>query len=191
MSLALPWEVIERTISHCSDSVATLYSFTLTCRDLNPRSIILLLARVKFKNRAQIFSLCDLRAKPHLQPAVRSIIVPPNEFSPHPPIRMLRNLSDIKFSTDSNFRNLILNPWHFFSDPRVPTCNSSVLNYCRVFEDNIQSLSLHGLSFPSLSAFSRFLLVFQRIQSLSCSELEIINSRVVQGLWRERLSQRL
>ena len=85
MSLALPWEVIERTISHCSDSVAAPYSFTLTCRDLNPRSIILLLARVKFKNREQIFSLCDfLRAKPHLQPAVRSITVPPTSSLPIP-----------------------------------------------------------------------------------------------------------
>ncbi|KAI1789241.1 hypothetical protein LXA43DRAFT_893236, partial [Ganoderma leucocontextum] len=99
MSLALPWEVIERVIEHSADSIVTLYSFALTCSQLRPRSTILLLCRVEFKDRDQLFSLCAvLQARPHLQPCVRSIKIRPSEFSPHPLLCMLPNLSEIEFA---------------------------------------------------------------------------------------------
>ena len=66
-SPALPWEVIERVIDHSASSTKTLYSFTLTCHDLLPRSTTLLLGRVKLRNRDRLFDLCAiLQVKPHL-----------------------------------------------------------------------------------------------------------------------------
>ncbi|KAI1791080.1 hypothetical protein LXA43DRAFT_850200, partial [Ganoderma leucocontextum] len=68
MSLAFPWEVIERTIDHSSNSVVTLRSFTLTCRQLRPRSNMVLLSQIVLKNRDRLFSLCAmLQANPDLQ----------------------------------------------------------------------------------------------------------------------------
>ncbi|KAI1791036.1 hypothetical protein LXA43DRAFT_836628, partial [Ganoderma leucocontextum] len=99
MSLALPWEVIERVIEHSADSTVTLYSFTLTCSELRPRSTILLLRRVEPKNREQLFALCAvLQARPHLQPCVRSVSILPSQFSPHPLLRILPNLSEIELA---------------------------------------------------------------------------------------------
>ena len=81
----LPLEVIEKVIDHSADSITTLHSFALTCRDLQPRSTILLLRRVEFKDRGQLFDLCDmLKDKPHLLPCVRSVSIPFDQFSPHP-----------------------------------------------------------------------------------------------------------
>ena len=74
----LPWEVIERVISHAhSDDdpeLETLFSFSLTCHQLRPRALCFMVADVGFKNRDQIFSFCNfLQAKPHLTHLVHSI----------------------------------------------------------------------------------------------------------------------
>ncbi|TBU37195.1 hypothetical protein BD309DRAFT_813658, partial [Dichomitus squalens] len=44
--LALPVEVIESVIDRCSRDTKTLLAFALTCRDLHPRSIIVLFTKV-------------------------------------------------------------------------------------------------------------------------------------------------
>ncbi|KAI1789966.1 hypothetical protein LXA43DRAFT_537742 [Ganoderma leucocontextum] len=184
MSLALPWEVIEGVIEHSSDSVVTLYSFTLTCRDHNPRSTILLLDRIVLKNRDQLFALCDvLSAKPHLQPIVRSITISPDKLYPHPLLRLLSNLSEIEFATstsrfDSGYATAV-------------TLHSSVLKYCRQFGEHIQRLSLERVHLPSLSAFSGILLSFERVRSLSCSHLKVVKDGAHQELITRRLSQQL
>ena len=181
MSLVLPWEVLERVIDHSSGSAVTLYSFTISCRQLNPRSTMLLLRRIVLKNRDQLFSLCDvLRSKPHLQPVVRSITVPPNEFSPHPILRMLCNLSEIEFTTAH--APLMAYP------VVIHTC---VLKYCRQFGDHVQSLSLERIDLPSLYVFSEILLSFRRIRSLSCSQMKVLRDDINQGLMSRRLSERL
>nr|VWO98201.1 MFS domain-containing protein [Ganoderma boninense] len=170
MPLALPFEVIERVIDHYSDSVATLYSFTLTCRDLNPRSTIVLLRRVSFKNRKQIFSFCDvLAAKPHLRHAVRVIAVPVTEFSPHPLLRLLNNLTEIEFkppaaspkssSQSRSSRRSVIHP--------------SVSTYCRVSANHIQSLALRRLTLYSFSALSGLLLSFPKIKTLFCLHFKV------------------
>ncbi|KAI1791044.1 hypothetical protein LXA43DRAFT_841098, partial [Ganoderma leucocontextum] len=165
MSLALPWEVIERVIEHSADSIVTLYSFTLTCSELRRRSTILLLHRVEPKNREKLFALCALlQARPHLQPCVRSVKIRPSEFSPHPLLRLLPNLSEIDFADEQPLR--LKKNFGFTFHPRV-------LTYCRQFGEHIQTLSLNHIVFSSLYALSGILLSFPRIQSLSCSWLHV------------------
>ena len=180
-SPALPWEMIESVIDHSAKNTRTLYSFTLTCHDLHPRSTMLLLAHVTIKNRNQGFDLCDvLRAKPHLQPHVRSVTIPAHEFSPHPLLRMLPNLSEIQFKT--GFGPRIIRPI---------VLHASILMACRQLGQCIRTLSLHGLVFPSLSAFSHILLSLPRIESLSCMNLGVKNGRALPELITRRLSEQL
>ena len=161
MCLALPWEVIERVIDHSSGHTGTLYNFALTCRDLHPRSINALYRHLRFKNRDQIFDLCDvLRAKPHLQRCVESISVPLNEFSPHPLLRMLPHLSEITIDRSGYKRRR-----------HVSFLPSPFLLSCHQFGQHIQSLSLNNIKFRSLSDFAAILLSFPRIHTLSCSQV--------------------
>ena len=161
MCLALPWEVIERVIDHSADSTETLYSFALTCRDLRPHSTILLLRCIKPKTRDQLFAICAmLKTNPHLQPCVRSASIPVHEFSPHPLLRILPNLSEIEFTDypDSE-RDVVFHP--------------SVLKCCHQLGQHIQTLSLQNLRFSSTSAFSDLLLSLPNIRSLSCAKLDV------------------
>ncbi|KAI1791026.1 WD40-repeat-containing domain protein [Ganoderma leucocontextum] len=185
MSLPLPWKVIERVIEHSADSIVTLYSFTLTCSELRPRSTILLLRRVEPKNREQLFALCAvLQARPHLQPCVRSIKIRPSEFSPIPLLRILPNLSEIEFADSFEFAKS--------ESTKYTTFHPYVLTYCRQFGEHIQTLSLENILFSSLYALSGILLSFPRIQSLSCAELYVKKDGVLhQELIQRRRSARL
>ena len=187
MCLALPWEVIERVIDHSAGHTRTLRSFALTCRDLNPRSAIHLFRHLKFKKRDQIFALCDvLRAKPHLQQCVESVSVHIDEYSPHPLLRMLPHLSEIK-----------INESWLESGSFLP---SPILRSCHQFGQHIQSLSLTNITFRSLSDFAAILLSFPRIHTLSCYEVRAKQDVTHQpegvdweapGSITRRLSQRL
>ncbi|KAM5542495.1 hypothetical protein V8D89_003954 [Ganoderma adspersum] len=185
-SPALPWEVIERVIDHSAGHTRTLRCLALTCRDLHPRSAIQLFRPVQLRHRDEIFDLCDvLRAKPYLQPCVRSIWMPIDEFSPHPLLRMLPNLSGIELD-------------HAEAPEKTPSngllLHSSVLRCCYQLGQHIQSLSIWYITFRSLSDFSAILLSFPKIQSLSCRNVEI-KSDDRGGRAREesiaRLSERL
>lgn len=180
-SPALPWEVIEMVIGHSANSVVTLYSLTLTCRNLRPYSTILLFCRVELQNRVQLFDLCMvLQAKPHLQPCVQSVSIPIDEFSPHPLLSILPNLSEIKFEEklDSVYcTRAVFHP--------------AVMTHCRHFGKHIQTLSLIDLEFSSLSTFSDVILSFPRIDSLSCKGLFVKNDGLHQELVARRLSERL
>ena len=165
MCLALPWEVIERVIDHSVDDTETLYSLALTCRDLNPRSTIILYRHLDLYKRDEIFALCDtLRAKPHLQPCVQSLRAALDNFSPAPLLRMLSNLSMIEFH----------GPWYQDHEPHPGfVLHPSVLLSCKVLGKHIRTLSLEQTTFRSLSDFSAFLLSFPSIQSLHCTTLGI------------------
>ncbi|TBU26571.1 hypothetical protein BD311DRAFT_604180, partial [Dichomitus squalens] len=70
-SLALPVEVIESVVGCCSEDTYTILAFTLTCRDLHPRSIRVLFMEVRLRNRDRLFALCDvLKARPERQPMI-------------------------------------------------------------------------------------------------------------------------
>ena len=192
MCLALPWEVIERVIDHSVGDTRTLYSFALTCHDLHPRSTVTLYRHLKFRKRDQIFDLCDmLRAKPHLQRCVESVSVSIDEFSPHPLLRMLHQLSQITFGGRGSKM-----------PSRGSFIPSPVLFSCHQCGQHIQSLSLNDINFRSLSDFAAILLSFPRIHTLSCIHVEAEKDDIVtsqpEGVdWERpwsitrRLSQRL
>ena len=162
----LPWEVIERVIGHSGDDFKTLLNFSLTCRDLRPRALCLLVADVRFKRRDQIFDFCDfLRANPHLKPLVCSIAIRPCDFAPFPLLSILPNLSKLKFYLPLNTRE---------QDRKAVTAlNRSTVACCKPLGTNIQTLHLSQLYFPTFSDFARLLLTFANLTHLCCSGVAI------------------
>ena len=184
--LLLPCEVIERIIGHSGDHPQTLHNFSLTCRNLRPRALCLMVADVRFKNRAKIFNFCDfLQAKPHLKPLVRSIAIHPNDFPPIPVLNILPNLFELQFGT------LI---------QRVPgqktlftILNQSTLTGCKYLGTNIRVLRLSDLSFLTCLDFARILLAFPNLTDLACSDIiiEEEGDRAPLDVLKRRLSEQL
>lgn len=104
----LPWEVIERVIGHSRGEPTSLRAFSLTCRELLPRSrCVMLAAGVRLKSRDHAFALADfLQDNPHLKRLIRSIIVRPDDLPPFPLLRILSDLSEITFSTPNPIVNM-------------------------------------------------------------------------------------
>ena len=98
-SLALPWEIIERVIENASDDRDLLRSFSLTCRQLRPRSFTLILAQYVFlDSRDRVSNFCDyLLEHPELRPLIHSILISPDDFRPFPLANMLPCLSTLLF----------------------------------------------------------------------------------------------
>ena len=158
----LPWELIERVIGHSGGHRETLRRFSLTCHNLRPRALCLLVADVHFKSRDQIFDFCDfLQANPHLKTLVCSITVKPGDFAPFPLLSVLPNLSKLKFYPPPNTRQ---------RDRKAATVlNRSTVACCRSLGTNIQTLHLSQLSFPTCLDFARLLLMFANLTHLCCS----------------------
>ena len=178
----LPWEVIERVISHSSDDFKTLRNFSLTCHDLRPRAFCFLVAYyVYFKGRDRIFDFCDfLRDNPHLKPFIRSVTMEFRDFSPCPLLSIVPNLSEIKF----------VGHW---SDTISTILHQSILKFCKANATHIQTLHLSQLFFPTFLDFARLLLTFTNLNDLCCSGVIIEAERDqehVDGMKR-RLSDRL
>ncbi|PIL35806.1 hypothetical protein GSI_01466 [Ganoderma sinense ZZ0214-1] len=191
MSLALPWEVIERVIEHCYDSHRALYNFSISCRQLRALSLTLLVADVEFKHREQIFSLCDLlRAKPHLQPLVRTMSVYPTDLVPCPLLDMLTNLNEIVF-TDRRFGT--------GSDQSAelhrPTVvlNQSTLTCCGRVGTHLQTIQFFRVTFATDLELSRLLSAFPHVSVLTLEDVAIKTnaSAPLVATNRQRLSRRL
>ena len=184
-SQLFPCEVLERIIGHSGGSHRTLFSFSLTCRDLRPRALCLLVADVRFENRGKTFDFCDfLKAKPHLQSLVRSIAINPDDFAPFPLLNILTNLSDLKFAS-ARLRGLQHGP--------TTVLNRSSLTCCEHVGTHIRTLHLHGISFSTYLEFARLLLAFTNVGHLICRDV-IIQAEGNRGpldAIKRRLSQRL
>ena len=188
----LPWEVIERVISHSAGDLGRLYdensesilNFSLTCRDLRPRSLCFLVADVVLHSREHIFDFCDfLRAKPHLKTFVRSISVDPRTFVPVPLLQadVLPNLSQIEFID-------------LKGDP-LCSLNQSSLTCSRLLSAHIRTLFLYALSFKSDIYFIQILSAFPKIAHLVCQDVFIdredgTSARPAE-VAKQRLSKRL
>ena len=188
----LPWEVIERIISHSWDpdpeepqrrrNPASILNFSLACRELRPRSLCFLVADPVFYSRNDIFDFCNfLQANPYLKPFVRSIAVEPKHFAPVPLLRILPNLSKIEFTNDLNDLPLDL--------------NQSILTTCRLLSSRIQTLSLSNLRFTTSLQFFRVLSSFTTIAYLVCHDTFIEKpeegNAVSAYIAKQQLSQRL
>ena len=176
-----PWEVIERIIGHSGDHRKTLHNFSLTCRDLRPRALCLLVADVAFRNSCSMFDFCDfVKAKPHLKPLVRSVAVNANDFAPFPLLNVLPNLSNLKLAD-------------YRKDVSPTFVNRKSLTCCELFGTHIQTLHLSFLRFPTSLAFAHLLLAFSNINHLVCKGIDIRaeGSPAPLELIKRRLTERL
>ena len=190
LSPLLPWEVIERIISHSCDTDDLLYqnsesirNFSLTCRELRPRSLCFLVADAALSSRDKVFNFGDfLQAKPHLKPFVRSIAVHPNDFAPVPVLRILPNLSEIKLT--------------HFPHSAIPTrtvLNQSSLTCCQQLSLRVRTLRLSNLRFATCLQFFQVLTAFTSIAHLDCSDvlIDAEGGRAALEVAKRRVSQRL
>ena len=160
MSLLLPWEVIERVIEHAFDDLELLRSFSLTCRQLRPRSFSLILHRHVFlKSRDQVFDFCDfLTENTELRLLIEALTISPDEFSPIPLVNMLPHLSTLLFTG---------------STPSLVQLHPALLNCYHSFGKRIHTLSLQRLSFETESDLFRLLLAFPTIKQITFSKVYV------------------
>ena len=188
ISPRLPWEVIERVIEHAHDDFEVLDSFSLTCRQLRPRSFALIIARyVYLDSRDRILAFSDFIQKEHkLQPLVQSISISPADFRPFPLVHMLPHLSTLLF-TSPGYRN---------GDDRwkLPPIklHTTMLRSYYLFGRRIHTLSLDHLSFQTSSDLFRLLLAFPMTTQLSCNNIFIkFTEKQTPTVVRNKLSKQL
>lgn len=212
----LPWEIIERVIGYSGDHPETLFSFSLTCRQLRPRALCFMVASADFKNRDQIFDFCDfLQAKPHLKPLVLSITVILVDFAPFPLLHILPSLSKISFVSPRHHVGTHLaedddagedgissedsdsteqdNDSHRGRILLPIAFNRPTFTCCQRFGSHIRTLHLDKLSFRTYREFSEILLAFTSLTHLVCSNIvvEAEGSPAPLELIKRRLSAQL
>ena len=177
----LPWELIERIIGHCGDDPELLRNFSLSCPQLRPRSLCLMVADVKLKKREQIFAFRDfLGTHPHLRQLVASIRTWPDTSAPFHILHILPNVTKITICGDPIGRGSSLPP--------------PVLASYRTSATRVQILHLSTITFPTLQEFCRVLQAFTGMRELCCSDVDASSatgssSNLRLNKWR--LSQRL
>ncbi|TBU61692.1 WD40-repeat-containing domain protein [Dichomitus squalens] len=151
----LPWEVIERIVSHCDDS-QTLRSFTLSCRQLYPRSFCFLVARIDLMSRDDVFAFCEhIQANPHLGPLVQELTIDLADFAPFPLLYILPNLSQITFISRGG---------HYA--PFSHRMHQSIFACCQRFGTGIRTLRLTRMNSWTFQNLSRILLAFKNLRVL-------------------------
>ncbi len=161
----LPWEVIERAVDQFHGHPKTLRSLALTCRQLLPRTRVVMFARVRFETREHVFAFVDfLQKNPLLKPVVRSIAVWPPDLAPVPLLRILPSLSEIEFTSDDQNTDLDL----------APHMHQSSLTCFLLLGTHIRTLSLSRLDFETCISFARVLLAFVNVTHLACNGVNIV-----------------
>lgn len=183
----LPWEVLERVIDHSRGRPNVLCNISLTCRQLRPRTRVVMFAQVRFKNRDHLFAFVDfLHDNPHLKPVVRLIVVRPNDLAPFPLLYILPSLSEIEFIPES---------YQYKSQNTFPDLHLSHYTCCQRFGGNITTLHLSCLHFATYLSFYRLLLTFGNVRHLVCKGVTINAMRNGEGgpveVARRRLSERM
>ena len=171
----LPWAVIERVIKYSRDHPRTLWSLSLTCHQLLPRTRVVMFARVRFRSREHVFAFVSFLAQnPDLMPFVRSIAIWPTDLAPVPLLRILPNLCKIRFlSHSSEFEGRAVD-W--------PELHQFTLTYFRLLGTNIQTLHFSHLRFKTSMSFTRVLVTFGNITHLICDHGVEINEESVENL---------
>ncbi|TBU40791.1 hypothetical protein BD309DRAFT_869571 [Dichomitus squalens] len=162
MSLVLPWEVLERVIDH----FVILRSFSLTCRQLRPRTLLFMMESCHFHAKDEVFAFCDfLQAKSEFLSLIQSLFVCPIDFLPFPLIRILPNISTLRF---------IIRRFGEYARPAdrpVVDLHPSALSCYRVYGERIRTLSLDHLSFTTYSDFFRLVLAFPNATEIICQDV--------------------
>ena len=192
--LALPWEILERVIEHSSDDLDLLRSFSLTCRQLRPRSFTLILAQYVFLNsRDKAFDFVDfLLEHPKLQPLIHSIIISPADFRPFPLVNMLPRLSTLLFTPPGYQKYKFHIGPNDRGDLPYSEIHHATINCYHLFGRRIHTLSLDHLSFQTSSDLFRLLLAFPMTTQLSCNNIFIkFTEKQTPTVVRNKLSKQL
>ena len=187
-SLALPWEIIERVIENASDDRDLLRSFSLTCRQLRPRSFNLIIAQYVFlDSRDKVSDFCDfLLKRTELKSLIHSIAISPADFPPFPLVKVLPHLSTL---------GLISHGYEKCNGPQerpAIVLHSMLLGWYRSLGTRIRTLSLDHLSFQTSSDLFRLLLAFPMTTQLSCNNIFIkFTEKQTPTVVRNKLSKQL
>ena len=183
--LKLPWEVLERIVGHCSDDMQTLYRCSLTCHQLRPRSLCLMVSKIDLTRRSgnDIFALCRfLLAYPHLPPLVDTIATRPDVFAPFPLLHILPNLSQLVFTRGAhNGRDECL---------ELNSLPLPILTCYHRFGTHVATLRLSYLSFPTYQELCRLLLAFPAAKELHCDFVTIRRTNTI-GAQLDQVRRRL
>ena len=180
----LPWEVIERVIDLSCDNSPTLRSFSLTCRQLHPRSRCAMFARVDLSSRDRIFAFLDfLQDNPYLIPFVRSVVAQPLDFAPFPLLRVLSSLSYIRFTSGPGSA----------SEGTSCVLHKSTLTCLQRFGCHIQTLHLFEIRFATFLQFAGLLLAFTNVEHLTCERITVDakKDQVPSEAIKRRVSERM
>ena len=184
MSFLLPWEIIERIIELASDNLDLLRSFSLTCRQLRPRSFSLILGQYVFiYSPDRAIEFCSfLREQPQLQPLVLSITISPINFRPFPLMKLLPRLSTLHFFSRKHkvlgtFEDV--DPNNQVDDIKEPPAialHSTILRWCRSSGTGIRTLFLDHLCFQTRSELFKLLLAFPHATKITCNNIRVKSS---------------
>ena len=188
MSLVLPWEVIETIIEYASKNLNSLRSFSLTCRQLRPRSTIFIFAHYIFlSSRARVSAFCDfLQENIELRPLIKSITVSPADFRPLL-FTMLPQLATF------TFRSCGYKEYHHPSKRAVVKLHKAALDGYHSLGKGIRTLYLDHLSFQTPCDFFRLLLVFPKTTQVTCKNIDIkspAENQPAMDVVRRKLKQR-
>ena len=169
MSLALPWEVIERIIEYASDNLDLLRSFCLTCRQLRHRSFSLILAQhVLLNSRDRASKFCDFLLKnTEHRPSIKSLSISPADFNPIPLVNTLPHLSTLLFIP------AVYNGYGSQEPQPVIKIHPALLSCYHSFGKRIHTVSLNRISFQTSSDLFRLLLAFPKATTITCSKVFI------------------
>ncbi|TBU54406.1 hypothetical protein BD310DRAFT_828009 [Dichomitus squalens] len=158
-SPALPWEVIERTIDHCSGDHSTLRTIALTCSQLHPRSVFVPFTDVYLRSEEQITGFYNaVQAQPYFQPVVQflSFPWPADDISPFPLLSFLPGHRHLTFDGITSINT-----------------DDIQLLHATPFATGLLSLTIRGAWFRTYTAFLQFLSAFPNIENLTCERISI------------------
>ncbi|TBU24679.1 hypothetical protein BD309DRAFT_829280, partial [Dichomitus squalens] len=161
-SPALPWEVIEMAINHCSGDTATLRALALTCSQLRPCSTTVLFKHVDTQSHDQLSLFYHaVQARPHLQLVVRSLSFPLEIFSPFSLhlLSILPRLHHVAFTGRS------------LSSVRYIALKQSTPISGMQFAISLRSLMIRNATLHSQTDFLDFLMNFPNMENLTCEYL--------------------
>ena len=183
----LPWEVIERVIDISCGRPNTLCSLALTCRQLRPRSHVVMFGRIQLESSDHVFDfVAFLQANSQLKTLVRTIVVTPAAFGPSL-LYILPNLSSIECVDESQLeepedeheQDEIFNiPDRAHPPTSVRVHRSLAIHHISLacftrLGAHIRTLHLNSVSFPTTLSLAQMLLSFAHITRLVCKKVEV------------------
>ena len=206
----LSWELIEQVIDLSSRRPNTLCSLSLTCRQLRPRSRLVMFSHVQLESSDHVFAfVAFLLANPELRPFVHTVIVTPAAFGPSL-LHILPNLASLECVDEmqleepedeedednetTNVPYLVQNTGraHYVHRTSLNMHHTSLACFKRLGAD-IRTLRLNSVSFPTSLVFAQVLSAFSRITHLVCKKVQIkaAGSEAPLEVIRRRLSKQM